>query len=405
MRQHIAVAVTILLTLTLASCGAGKKDEKGALTDKKIELEKLKKEQAEINTQITVLEKEITALDPSIDMSKAKLVTIETIASDSFNHFIDLQGKIDAQNIAMVSPKGQGGVITGVYVKQGQRVSKGQLILKLDNAIAQQSVVAAQQQIGGIKAQLAQAQSIYERQQNLWKQNIGTEIQVLNAKTNVEAMQSQLRSAEANVRLAQEQANLSNVQAAISGVIDVVNVSVGEFFSAASAGNPASGIRIVNTGDLKLVVQVPENYLAKVKIGSPVRITLPESGNKVIESKITVVGNFIDPVSRTFFIEAKVPQDNAIKPNQIAKAQILDYANTAATTVPVNILQTDDKGKYVMVAVTEKGKLLARKRTVIIGELYNDRLEVKSGLMPGDVIIIDGFQSLYDGQFITTTAN
>src|SRR6187549_3974778 len=208
-RTTTALTLIAAAGLFLASCGGSSaKDKKGDLNDKKVELEKLKKEQADLTTKITKIEKEITVLDPSADMAKAKLVAVETIGSDSFNHFIDLQGKIDAQNIAMVAPQGQGGVVRAVLVKQGQKVGKGQLILKLDDAVGRQSVIAAQQQTGQLKARLAQAQTVYERYEGLWKQNIGAEIQVINAKADVDALSAQLRAANAQVALAQEQANM-----------------------------------------------------------------------------------------------------------------------------------------------------------------------------------------------------
>lgn len=401
MKSILKITAAVALVLSLASCGAGSKDEKGALGDKKAQLAKLKDEQKKINDQVAKLEEEIAKLDPNADAGKAKLVAIQTIGSDSFNHFIDLQGKVDAVNVAMVSPRGQGGQIRSIHVRQGQSVSKGQLILRLDNAVAQQQVVQARQQIAGLEADLKLKQSIYERQQNLWKNNIGTEVQVLQAKTQAEAAASALSAARAAVSLAQETAGQGNVYAEMSGVIDVVNVKVGEFFSPSTAGNPQTGIRIVNTGDLKVLVQVPENYLDKVNVGNKLRVTLPESNNKVIETKVTVASKLIDPSSRSFFIEGKLPQDKAIKANQIALVQIMDYANTNAITIPVNTLQTDDKGKYVMVAVMENGKTVARKKIITVGELYGDKLEVKSGLTAGDKIITDGFQSLYDGQLIT----
>jgi membrane fusion protein (multidrug efflux system) len=403
MQNILKISFTALIAVLLVACGSkAAKDSKAELGDKKVKLEKLKKQQDELNKQVADLEKEIAKLDPS-SATKPKLVVYSVIGADSFSHFIDLQGKIDATNVAMVAPQGQGGVVRAVLVKQGQQVRKGQLILKLDDAVARQGVVAAQQQISGIKAQLDQAQSIYERQQNLWKQNIGTEIQVLNAKTNVEALQSQLRGAEANVRLAQEQANMSNVTAGISGTIDVVNVKVGEFFSAASAGNPGTGIRIVNTGELKITAQVPENYLGRVKEGSVVEVVLPESGNKTFVTKISVVGKLIYDDTRSFYIEAKIPAGNDYRPNQIASVKIRDYATSNAITIPVNTLQNDEKGKYVMVAVKEGDKLVARKKQVMVGELYGEKLEVKSGLLAGDQVIIEGFQNLYEGQLITTT--
>ncbi|MBN8782355.1 MAG: efflux transporter periplasmic adaptor subunit [Sphingobacteriales bacterium SCN 48-20] len=400
MKHILNITTAAALSLLLVACGGGKAD-RGAVADKKAELEKLKGEQKKINEQIAKVEDELMKLDSSYGAAKAKLVALQTIGSDSFQHFIDLQGRIDAVNVAMVSPRGMGGVIRSIHVKPGQNVSKGQLIMRLDNALASQQLQQARQQIAGLEADLKLKQSIYERQQNLWKSNIGTEVQVLQAKTAVEAAASQLAAARAGVGTAQETVNQSNVYAEISGTVDVVNVKVGEVFSAQSAANPQTGIRIVNTGDLKIVVQVPENYLEKVNTGSVLQITLPEANNKVLTTKANAVSKLIDPVSRTFTVEGKIGQDKAIKANQIARVQIRDYASNNAITIPVNILQSDDKGKYILVAVTENGKLVARRKTVIVGELYADRLEVKSGLAIGDKIITDGFQSLYDGQLIT----
>lgn len=400
MKHILNITTAAALSLLLLACGGGKAD-RGAVADKKAELEKLKGEQKKINEQIAKVEDELMKLDSSYGAAKAKLVALQTIGSDSFQHFIDLQGRIDAVNVAMVSPRGMGGVIRSIHVKPGQNVSKGQLIMRLDNALASQQLQQARQQIAGLEADLKLKQSIYERQQNLWKSNIGTEVQVLQAKTAVEAAASQLAAARAGVGTAQETVNQSNVYAEISGTVDVVNVKVGEVFSAQSAANPQTGIRIVNTGDLKIVVQVPENYLEKVNTGSVLQITLPEANNKVLTTKANAVSKLIDPVSRTFTVEGKIGQDKAIKANQIARVQIRDYASNNAITIPVNILQSDDKGKYILVAVTENGKLVARRKTVIVGELYADRLEVKSGLAIGDKIITDGFQSLYDGQLIT----
>jgi membrane fusion protein (multidrug efflux system) len=400
MKHILNITTAAALSLLLVACGGGKAD-RGAVADKKAELEKLKGEQKKINEQIAKVEDELMKLDSSYGAAKAKLVALQTIGSDSFQHFIDLQGRIDAVNVAMVSPRGMGGVIRSIHVKPGQNVSKGQLIMRLDNALASQQLQQARQQIAGLEADLKLKQSIYERQQNLWKSNIGTEVQVLQAKTAVEAAASQLAAARAGVGTAQETVNQSNVYAEISGTVDVVNVKVGEVFSAQSAANPQTGIRIVNTGDLKIIVQVPENYLEKVNIGSVLQITLPEANNKVLTTKANAVSKLIDPVSRTFTVEGKIGQDKAIKANQIARVQIRDYASNNAITIPVNILQSDDKGKYILVAVTENGKLVARRKTVIVGELYADRLEVKSGLAIGDKIITEGFQSLYDGQLIT----
>jgi multidrug efflux pump subunit AcrA (membrane-fusion protein) len=133
-----------------------------------------------------------------------------------------------------------------------------------------------------------------------------------------------------------------------------------------------------------------------------VEVVLPDQNNHTITATVNVAGKVIDPNNRSFTIEAKIPANANLKPNQVAKVRIKDYGNSNAITIPVNTLQNDETGKYVLVAVNEGGRLVARKRTVTVGELYGDRLEVKSGLQPNDELITEGFQSLYDGQLITT---
>lgn len=397
MQNVLKITVLSAMVLLMAACG-GNKDKNNSLTEKKAQLEKLKAEQKTLAEKVTALQDDIEKLDSASGNSNAKLVTIATIGPAAFNHFIDLQGKIDAYNVAYVAPRGQGGLVKAIYVKVGDQVRKGQVLLKLDDAVLNQSFIAAQQQLSGVKAQLDQAKSIYERQQNLWKQSIGTEIQVLNAKTNMASLQSQYNAAKANISLAKEQLSTTSVVSEISGIANIVNVKVGEFF------NGGQQIQVVNNNDLKVTVNVPENYMERVKMGSTLMVTLPESNNKTISTKVNVAGKLIDPITRSFYVEGKIPLDKDIRANQLAMVRIEDYTAPNAITVPVNTLQTDDKGKFVLVAVEEKGKLIARKKPIVIGELYGDQLEVKSGLVAGDKIIMEGFQSLYDGQRITTTA-
>lgn len=376
----------LLVATFVASCGNTSKDEKAELNDKKAKLQQLKGDQEKITKEIAKLEEEIAKADPeAAKAQKAKLVTLATIQPGDFSHFIELQGSVSAENIAYVTPRGPGGQVKAIYVKQGQPVRKGQLLMQLDNAVAAT-------QVEQVRSQLAYAKDLYQRQQNLWQQGIGTEVQLLTAKNNVTNLEKQLS-------LTKEQLAFSNVYAEMSGVADMVNIKVGEMFSPASATQ--LGIRIVNTGDLKIVTQVPERYLGRVGTGSTLEVTLPET-KQTMTTKVSVVGKVIDPASRTFYIEAKIPTGSNIKPNQIALVKIKDYADESAITIPVNTLQNDQTGKYVMVAAKENGKLIARKRQVTVGELYNDQLEVKSGIQAGDVIITDGFQGLYDGQLITT---
>jgi membrane fusion protein, multidrug efflux system len=378
----------MLIMVIAVACGSSSSPEKKP-TDKKAELQKLKEEQTKLNEKIRTIEDEIAKTDTSAAaQANAKLVEIKPIATDKFTHFIDLQGKVDAENIAFVSPRGMGGLVKAVNVKQGDQVRKGQLLLRLDDAVTRQ-------QVDQLKVQLDLAQTLYDRRKNLWDKQIGTEVELLQAKTNVENLQKQLA-------LLNEQHSMSNVYAEMDGVADAVNIRVGEYFTPSTAS--IKGIKIVNTNNLKVTVEVPENYLHKVDKGSDIEITLPDI-NKTVKSKVSVKGSLIDQSSRSFYIEAKIPSSKDFRPNQIALVRIQDYQANDAITIPMNTLQNDEKGKYVMVAVNEHGRLLARKRQIEVGELYGNNLEVKSGLKTNDALITEGFQGLYDGQLVVTGDN
>ena len=377
----------LLAGVFLASCGSSsKKEDSGSLNDKKAKLEKLKKEQADLTAQVTSLQKEIGAQDTSSQTgAAAKLVAIAPVQNASFTHYVDLQGRIDATNISYVAPpNGQGGIVQALYVKTGDAVRKGQVLARLDDQLIRQ-------QMDPLRVQLTAAEDTYKRTKNLFDQGIGTYQQVLTAQTQVQTLQKQ-------IGIIQRQMALMTVTAPTSGVADQVNVRVGEMFVGATAAGPQ--IRIVNTGTLKVVAEVPENYLGRIGQGSNLKITLPNI-NKTLNAKVNVAGKIIDPNRRTFTIEAPIPSGPDLKPNQIATVQVQDYTAPTAITIPVNTLQNDDKGKFVMVAAQEGDKLIARKRPVTIGELYQDKLEVKSGLQARDQLITDGFQNLYDGQLIT----
>jgi RND family efflux transporter MFP subunit len=381
----------------MAACGGN--DKNSELTKKKEELEKLKKEQAEKTAEVKKLELEIAKLDTTKKVDKAKLVVLDTVKVETFTHYIDLQGKVDAENISYISPRGVGGQVKAVYVKEGQFVRKGQLLLKLDDAIIRQNVAAARQGIASTRNQLELAKNVYQRTKNLWDQHIGTEVQLLQAKTNVDVLENQIKTQQENIKVAEQQLATTNVISNVSGIADEVTIHVGEMFT----GAPTAGIKIVNTTNLKVVTNVPENYLSRVLKGTPVMISIPDI-NKKYTSTISLISQSISTTSRGFIAEAKIPQDRNLKPNLTANVRIQDYTTPNAITIPVNTLQTDETGKFVLVAVKEGNTTIARKRPVQVGELYGDRLEVKGGLQTGDIIITEGFQSVYDGQTVTTNA-
>lgn len=386
MKRIFQYTIIAGFAVLLVACGGGAKEKKGSLGDKKAQLEKLKTEQVTLATKIKTLEEEIAKLDTAAGKSeKAKLIAVLPVVTEDFSHYIDLQGKIDADDISYVAPpNGQGGVVTELYVKQGQNVKKGQLLLKLDDKVLRQQVKI-------YETQLSLAKELYNRTKNLWDQNIGSEVQLLQAKTQVEALEKQIATSN-------EQIKLYTVYAPVTGIADQVNIKIGELFVGANAMGPQ--IRIVNNSTLKALVEVPENYMTRVRVGSPVIVTLPDVG-KSFNSTVRLASQIINPSSRTFTIEAAVP-GGTIRPNSVAAVRIKDYDAPNAIVIPVNLVQTDDKGKYVYVVEKDsKGRNVAVKKPVVVGESYGDKIEIKAGLQAGMQLISEGYQTVYDKQVVT----
>ncbi|MCF8290021.1 MAG: efflux RND transporter periplasmic adaptor subunit [Chitinophagaceae bacterium] len=383
--------LSIGLLVLAAACGGGD----NTIEAKQKTLAGLKKQALELNAQIVALEKDVEKAGGA-SAAKAILVAIDTIQTETFTHYIELQGKVESESVSYITPRAGGGQVRAIYVKRGDRVKRGQLILQLDNTLIKQSAAAATQNIETLKSQAALAKSVYEKQKSLWEQNIGSEIQLMTAKTNADALASQLRAANEQLGMVKDQLAFTSIYSDVEGVAEEVNVKVGELFM-----GPGQ-IKIVNTAKLKLTAQVPENYAGKVKVGTELTLTFPDI-QKTINNKVNVLGNVIDPLNRSFYIESKLPVDNNFRPNLLAQVKIKDYEKKNAISIPVNLLQNDEKGKFVYVAVVEAGKMFARKKMVATGEFYGNNIEVLSGLAAGDIMISEGYQSIYDGQLITTS--
>lgn len=376
--------------LLAIACGGGD----NSLEAKQKALASLKKEALDMNAKIVALEKEIEKLGGKSN-EKTILVTIDTVQKQVFTHFIELQGKIESESVSYITPRAGGGQVRSVYIQRGDLVKKGQLILQLDNSLLKQSAAAATQNIETLKSQAALAKAVYEKQKNLWEQNIGSEIQLMTAKTNADALASQLKAANEQLGIVKDQLAFTSIYSDVEGVAEEVNIKVGELFM-----GPGQ-IKIVNTNKLKLTAQVPENYAGKIKVGTELTLNFPDI-QKTISNKVNVLGNVIDPLSRSFYIESKLPVDKNFRPNQLAQVKIKDYEKADAITLPVNLIQSDEKGKFVFIVANENGKLIARKKLVTVGEFYGNDIEIVSGINAGEVIVTDGYQSLYDGQLVTT---
>jgi RND family efflux transporter MFP subunit len=383
--MHKILTVVLGASLLLASCGSSTVQKEGpaGLIEKKARLDSLKTQQGKLDKEISTLQAEIDKLDTTNAVKeKAKLVAVTALTPTSFNHFIDLQGNVDAVNTSWISPRGTGGVVTQLYVRQGDHVRQGQQLLKLDDAIQRQQLASDQ-------TQLAYAKDLYQRRKNLWDEKIGTEVDLVNAKNQVD-------QADARLKIDQQQLDFTSVYADIPGTVNVLNIKVGEAF-----GQGSQSLQIVNTDNLKVVVLVPEIYQERVRVGTPVKIDFPGLNNKEVNGTVTISAKVINADNRAFQVEIHIPNSSDIRANQVAIVKLQDYSASNVLTIPINTLQTDETGKYVLVAVQQNSKLVAHKKTITVGQTYSDKVQVTSGLDSGDKLITDGYQGLYEGQLIT----
>jgi membrane fusion protein, multidrug efflux system len=401
MQTTTKIFTAAFVLLLASSCSNSNKDATALLNDKKAALEKLKAEKTKANDAIVKMQDELAKLDTNAaNSAKIKLVATVPVSVQNFQHFIDLQGQVNADNISYISPRMGPSQVKAVLVRQGQFVKKGQLLLKLDDAIIRQQVVASRQQVEGVKTQLAFAKNIYQRQKNLWDQGIGTEVQLITAKTNVQGLEDQLKASAEQIKVAIEQLNTANVYSDVSGVADEVNIKVGETFMGMTA--MGAQIKIVNTSSLKVVTSIPENYLTRVRTGIPAIVSIPDI-NKTFNSSVSLISQSVD-ANRGFTVDVKIPFDKNVKPNQSAKVKIMDYNAPNAIVIPINMVQADEAGKYVYVLEKgSNGKAYAKKKNVVIGEVYGSNVEIKAGLSAGEQLITEGFQNLYENQLITTS--
>lgn len=353
------------IVLFLAACG-------GKTTDKKTELETLKKQRVEINSKIAALEAEVGAVKTADD---TKIVSVLEVQESTFSNFLEVQGRIDAEDNVQVSPEAQG-VVTAVYATVGQNVGRGQVLAQIDDKVLRQN-------ISELQTQLSLATTLYERQKNLWDQKIGTEVQFINARTQKEA-------AERRIATLRSQIAMYKIKAPISGTIDAMDMKVG---SVASPG--MSSIRIINANKLKAKAQVAESYAGRVSQGDNVQVILPDVPDS-INTKISFASKTIDPVSRSFNVEIKLPANSRYRPNMLSILKIIDYKNDKALVVPVNAIQKAENGDYLF--ISDNGK--AKRVNIQTGKISEGKAEILTGLKAGDKVVIAGTDGLSEGDII-----
>jgi len=374
----------LIIALLLTSCGGNKNEtvDDVVASNNLEQIRKKKSEldatQQELTSQLKQLEAKIKELDPQ---EKIPLITTFAIKEEVFNHYVELQGNVNTKQNLLIYPE-YSGILKRVYVKEGQKVNKGQLLAIIDDG-------GLKQQVAQLQIQVSLAKTTFERQQRLWNQKIGSEIQYLQAKSNYEAQQ------KAVIQL-QSQLAKTNVRAPFSGTIDDIITDQG---SVVSPGQ-SQLFRIVNLKNMYIEADVPERYISNVTVGKDVEVNFPILG-KTMDAKVRQAGDFINPANRTFKVEVAVPnKDKSIKPNLTAKLKINDYTNVKAILIPQSIISENAEGQQYVYTITDKNENKAKAQRVIIetGKTQGDYIEVLSGLQHGNEIIYEGARSVKDGQ-------
>ncbi|WP_319800103.1 efflux RND transporter periplasmic adaptor subunit [Flavobacterium sp. N2270] len=381
------IYIIVFTSILLLSCGGDQKNSTASVIEKGT-LEQLRAKRTELVQQADALSKELALIDDAIGKKDANhklaLITIIAAKDTVFNHYLELQANVQTKENIVLNAE-MGGILQQVYVTEGQSVTKGQTLGKIDDG-------GLSSQLAQMETQAALAKTTYERQQNLWNQKIGSEIQFLQAKTTYNA---QLKA------VAQMKAQLAKtiIRAPFTGTIDDVITEKG---SVVGPGTPI--MRIVSLNNMYLDAEVPEKNISSVKKGSDVIVNFPVLGES-LNTKVTQVSNYINPENRSFTIQVAVPNKNGkIKPNLTSKIQIKDYSNPKAITVPISIISENAEGEqylYIAENVDKNGNAIAKKVIVKTGQSQNSLVEIIEGIKDGDLIINEGARSVKDGQKVS----
>ncbi|MDP2526511.1 efflux RND transporter periplasmic adaptor subunit [Maribacter dokdonensis] len=377
--------ILLIAVISLYSCGGEDQSVAEIISGQNLEAIRAKKN--EITTQQKLIDAQLKSLDSAIAIlgneEKLPLVNTLTAKKEIFNHYLELQGDVSTKQNVLIYPE-MAGTLQRVYVKEGDRVSKGQVLATIDDG-------GMSSQLNQLKTQASLAKTTFERQERLWNQNIGSEIQYLQAKTNYEA-------AENMVSQAQSQLGKSTIRAPFSGIIDNVIKDQG---TVVAPGQGSEVFRIVNLSDMYIEVEVPEAYLGNVTKGKEALVYFPILGDSVV-TKIRETGNFINPSNRSFEAEIPVPnKEGKIKPNLSAKVNINDYTSEDAILIPTSIISENADGEqYVFVAdePNADGESVVKRTIITTGKTQGAAIEVLTGLNDGDHIIKEGARSVKDGQ-------
>lgn len=371
----------ITLTVLLSACGGNTETEwpedlegkKALLNTKKADLRTLEKD-------IAKLEEEIAELEPDKEVSR-ELVTIQKVERADFQHFVEIQGSVQSDDFVNASSE-TGGRIVQLNVQEGQNIRKGQLVAKLD-------LESVNKQIAELETSLNLANDVYNRQKRLWDQNIGSEMQYLQAKNNKERLEKSLETI-------QYQLTKAEVYAPISGVVEVVNLKAGEM---ATPGMPI--ITILNTSKVKVVANVPESHLKAIRRGEMVTIQFPALDSET-KARVSRIGNTIHPSNRTFDVEVELSNAQGLyKPNLLAIMMLNDKTVEDVPTIPLELVQQEVSGRsFVYISADGEDGAFAKKVYVTTGDNYEGKIVIEEGLEGGEDLLVDGARVVAENALI-----
>lgn len=382
MNFKLKLSVLILLVSLLLGVSSCKEKEK-TMQDKKAELEKLEKQLHSLKSKIYDLKQEIKAETKDESNDGAVLVDAMVIKRDTFRRFINVQGSVESDRVAVLSSR-MGGNVLDILVNEGDIVKKGQLLIKIDDA-------TMQSQLSELNTRLTFVKDVYEKQKRLWEQKAGSEMQYLQAKNNYEAMLK-------NKETMEEQIKNTRIYAPFTGYVDYIFPKIGEMLM---PGMPA--IKLTDMANVKVVADISESYLNSIKRGVPVVVTFEDIGDTV-EGKIMNVSKSIDVKNRTFHTEIKLKRlPKGLRPYQICKVSVNDVTKNNVIVLPLPYIQRSE-GSYFVFVIDEK-TMTARKRVVKTGLANDTEMEILNGLKAGEKIITKGVQSVVDGQKVKIISN
>jgi len=383
MKKILTLIITILLLVSCTDKKQPSVDEiiaEGNVKTLKTKRDELKSLQHENSESIKKIEVELAKYNTD---SKYPLVTTFKVKTIEFKHYLEIQGNVVTKQNIIVYPEFSGTLIQ-MLVKEGQHVTKGQVLARIDDG-------GMSQQLAQVEAQTTLAQTTYERQKRLWDQKIGSEMQYLQAETTYKAQQNAVDQLK-------KQLAKTTVRAPFSGIIDDVFTEQGTVVSPGQS----QLLRIVNLNNMYIEAEIPENNLLTIKKGKSVEVYFPVL-NKTVHTNVRQVGNFINPSNRSFKIEIGLPnKDGEIKPNLTSKLKINDYSNNEAILIPQSIINENAKGQQYVYVITDKkdAKGTAKKVVIVTGKTQGDIIEVLEGLENGAEVIEEGARNVNEGQTV-----